>query len=168
MPKATPWSPFPCILAKKKKRLELDVCAGGKLDIINDSQLVGTLQSGYYLGVGWQFKKRWQLATTYSRRGVKRGTDISPKIYHIATDALPPYEITYPTFTAINYLNENISFTFAFNVILEVPIYKGLSIESHYKYLISLQPEQTLPGGHYFIALKVNDLQVHYLKVVKQ
>jgi len=29
------------------------------------------------------------------------------------------------------------------------------------------QPDSTLPGGHYFIALRINDLQVHYLKVVR-
>ena len=181
---------------KKEKRLGLNVYAGIKQDIINDPQLVDTLQNGYYLGVGWQFKKRWQLAATYSRRGVKRGTGVSPKTYHIPTDALP-YETPYPTYTAVNYRNENISLTLAFNIVhqkrlrlsplagiqlrrtsqvqasyyfegvytqeiyhdridnesfklsdailggrLEVPIYKGLSIESQYKYLISLQSER--------------------------
>jgi len=28
------------------------------------------------------------------------------------------------------------------------------------------QPNSDLPAGHYFIALKINDLQVYYLKVV--
>ncbi len=30
------------------------------------------------------------------------------------------------------------------------------------------KPEGDLPNGHYFIALKINDLQVHYLKIVRQ
>lgn len=36
------------------------------------------------------------------------------------------------------------------------------------KYEATWNPEAQLPNGHYFIALKVNDLQVHYLKVLKQ
>ncbi len=36
------------------------------------------------------------------------------------------------------------------------------------KYISIWKPEDTLPAGHYFIALKVNDLQVHYLKIIKQ
>lgn len=36
------------------------------------------------------------------------------------------------------------------------------------KYTATWRPESGLPGGYYFIALKVNDLQVHYMKVLKQ
>ncbi len=36
------------------------------------------------------------------------------------------------------------------------------------KYNVTWQPDSRLPSGHYFIALKINDLQVHYLKVIKQ
>lgn len=36
------------------------------------------------------------------------------------------------------------------------------------KYEVIWTPDSKLPNGHYFIALKVNDLQVHYLKVIKQ
>jgi len=36
------------------------------------------------------------------------------------------------------------------------------------KYEAIWKPDSTLPNGHYFIALKMNDLQVHYLKVIKQ
>lgn len=36
------------------------------------------------------------------------------------------------------------------------------------KYTVSWEPNSNLPSGHYFIALKINDLQVHYLKVVRQ
>ena len=36
------------------------------------------------------------------------------------------------------------------------------------KYSATWQPESNLPDGYYFIALKVNDLQVHYLKVLKR
>ena len=36
------------------------------------------------------------------------------------------------------------------------------------KYISIWEPEATLPSGHYFIALKINELQVHYLKVLKQ
>lgn len=36
------------------------------------------------------------------------------------------------------------------------------------KYSVTWQPESNLPDGYYFIALKVNDLQVHYLKVLKR
>ena len=36
------------------------------------------------------------------------------------------------------------------------------------KYEVIWEPESKLPTGHYFIALKINDLQVHYLKVIKQ
>lgn len=35
------------------------------------------------------------------------------------------------------------------------------------KYYATWQPDSALPSGHYFVALKINDLQVHYLKVVK-
>jgi len=30
------------------------------------------------------------------------------------------------------------------------------------------KPDPSLPNGHYFIALKINDLQVHYLKIIRQ
>ncbi len=36
------------------------------------------------------------------------------------------------------------------------------------KYEAVWTPEDSLPNGHYFVALKINDLQVHYLKVVRQ
>lgn len=36
------------------------------------------------------------------------------------------------------------------------------------KYEAIWEPNSSLPNGHYFIALKINDLQVHYLKVIKQ
>lgn len=36
------------------------------------------------------------------------------------------------------------------------------------KYTAVWNPPASLPSGHYFVALKVNDVQVHYLKVVKQ
>ena len=42
------------------------------------------------------------------------------------------------------------------------------SVKAPEKYYAYWRPEQALPSGHYFVALKVNDLQVHYLKVVKQ
>ena len=35
------------------------------------------------------------------------------------------------------------------------------------KYISIWEPENSLPSGHYYIALKVNDLQIHYLKVFK-
>ncbi len=35
------------------------------------------------------------------------------------------------------------------------------------KYEATWLPEATLPSGHYFVAIKINDLQVHYLKIVK-
>ncbi|HLP49628.1 MAG TPA: T9SS type A sorting domain-containing protein [Chitinophagales bacterium] len=35
------------------------------------------------------------------------------------------------------------------------------------KYKAVWQPDNQLPGGMYFVALKINDLQVHYLKAVK-
>ena len=36
------------------------------------------------------------------------------------------------------------------------------------KYTAIWKPETNLPNGHYFIGLKINDLQVHYLKVIKE
>ncbi|MFT4758363.1 MAG: protocatechuate 3,4-dioxygenase beta subunit [Paraglaciecola sp.] len=36
------------------------------------------------------------------------------------------------------------------------------------KYEAVWTPEDSLPNGHYFVALKINDLQVHYLKIVRQ
>jgi hypothetical protein len=42
---------------------------------------------------------------------------------------------------------------------------KTLSAE---KYTATWQPGPDLPDGYYFIALKINDLQVHYLKVLKR
>jgi protocatechuate 3,4-dioxygenase beta subunit len=42
---------------------------------------------------------------------------------------------------------------------------KQLSSE---KYEVMWEPEEQLPNGHYFIALKINDLQVHYLKVIRK
>lgn len=35
------------------------------------------------------------------------------------------------------------------------------------KYTATWQPEQNLPDGLYWVALKLNDLQVHYLKIMK-
>jgi protocatechuate 3,4-dioxygenase beta subunit len=35
------------------------------------------------------------------------------------------------------------------------------------KYEATWIPEASLPIGHYFVAIKINDLQVHYLKLVK-
>tara|TARA_B100001750_G_scaffold205025_1_gene181793 strand:+ start:587 stop:1546 length:960 start_codon:yes stop_codon:yes gene_type:complete len=36
------------------------------------------------------------------------------------------------------------------------------------KYYVSWKPNSNLPNGHYFISIKINDLQVYYIKVVKQ
>lgn len=36
------------------------------------------------------------------------------------------------------------------------------------KYEAVWQPDDSLPSGHYFIALKINDLQVYYLKIIRQ
>lgn len=36
------------------------------------------------------------------------------------------------------------------------------------KYTAVWQPDSALPNGYYFIALKINDIQVHYVKVLKQ
>lgn len=36
------------------------------------------------------------------------------------------------------------------------------------KYTATWKPEPNLPMGYYFIALKINDIQVHYIKVLKQ
>lgn len=35
------------------------------------------------------------------------------------------------------------------------------------KYEVTWQPETGLSNGHYFVAIKINDLQVHYQKVLK-
>lgn len=40
-------------------------------------------------------------------------------------------------------------------------------IKSPEKYYATWRPSTHLPSGHYFIALKINDLQVHYLKIIK-
>lgn len=34
------------------------------------------------------------------------------------------------------------------------------------KYTAVWEPDRSLPTGHYFVALKINDLQVHYLKII--
>ena len=36
------------------------------------------------------------------------------------------------------------------------------------KYSVSWRPHNNLSNGHYFISIKINDLQVHYIKVIKQ
>ncbi|CAI8302886.1 MAG: Chlorocatechol 1,2-dioxygenase [Owenweeksia sp. TMED14] len=36
------------------------------------------------------------------------------------------------------------------------------------KYSVSWEPSRRLPSGHYFISIKMNDLQVHYIKVIRQ
>ena len=36
------------------------------------------------------------------------------------------------------------------------------------KYSVSWEPHNNLPNGHYFISIKINDLQVHYIKVIRQ
>ena len=36
------------------------------------------------------------------------------------------------------------------------------------KYYVSWEPHNNLPNGHYFISIKINDLQVHYIKVIRQ
>lgn len=43
----------------------------------------------------------------------------------------------------------------------------GAEIHAPDKYSVVWQPEIELPSGHYFISLKMNDMQVHYIKVVK-
>lgn len=35
------------------------------------------------------------------------------------------------------------------------------------KYEAEWTPDKSLPAGHYFVALKINDMQVHYLKLLK-
>ncbi len=44
----------------------------------------------------------------------------------------------------------------------------GDSDQAAGKYYATWRPEPGLSAGHYFVALKINDLQVHYLKVLKQ
>lgn len=41
-------------------------------------------------------------------------------------------------------------------------------IKSPEKYFATWRPDASLESGHYFVALKINDLQVHYLKVIKK
>ena len=36
------------------------------------------------------------------------------------------------------------------------------------KYYVLWEPHNNLPNGHYFISIKINDLQVHYIKVIRQ
>ncbi len=36
------------------------------------------------------------------------------------------------------------------------------------KYFVTWRPHTNLPKGYYFISIKINDLQVHYLKIIKQ
>ena len=36
------------------------------------------------------------------------------------------------------------------------------------KYSVLWEPNKNLPKGHYFISIMINDLQVHYLKVIRQ
>ena len=36
------------------------------------------------------------------------------------------------------------------------------------KYSVLWYPDKNLPKGHYFISIMINDLQVHYLKVIRQ
>jgi protocatechuate 3,4-dioxygenase beta subunit len=36
------------------------------------------------------------------------------------------------------------------------------------KYSVSWEPHNNLPKGHYFISIKINDLQVHYIKVIRK
>ena len=36
------------------------------------------------------------------------------------------------------------------------------------KYSVLWEPHKNLPKGHYFISIMINDLQVHYLKVIRQ
>jgi hypothetical protein len=35
------------------------------------------------------------------------------------------------------------------------------------KYTAEWKPDSNISSGHYFVALKINDVQVHYLKVIK-
>jgi len=35
------------------------------------------------------------------------------------------------------------------------------------KYAAEWRPDANLRSGHYFISLKINDVQIHYLKVIK-
>jgi len=36
------------------------------------------------------------------------------------------------------------------------------------KYFVTWKPHNNLPNGYYFISIKINDLQVHYLRIIKQ
>ena len=53
---------------------------------------------------------------------------------------------------------------------IEGKIIANLIEENHHaeKYTAEWQPEDNLPKGYYFVMLKVNDLQVHHLKVLKE
>lgn len=41
-------------------------------------------------------------------------------------------------------------------------------IKSPEKYYATWRPDSSLESGHYFVALRINDLQVHYLKLMKK
>ena len=36
------------------------------------------------------------------------------------------------------------------------------------KYSVSWKPHTNLPKGHYFVSIIINDLQVHYIKIIRQ
>lgn len=40
-------------------------------------------------------------------------------------------------------------------------------IQTPDKYIVDWEPPAELPSGHYFVVLRINDLQVHYLKMVR-
>ena len=57
---------------------------------------------------------------------------------------------------------------FVYNIEGKVVAQLGKKLLSPQKYEVVWEPDNNLPNGHYFIALKINDLQVHYLKVIRQ
>jgi protocatechuate 3,4-dioxygenase beta subunit len=48
-----------------------------------------------------------------------------------------------------------------------VAVLESRNLQSE-KYTATWRPETNLPDGYYFVALKINDLQVHYQKVLKR
>ena len=69
------------------------------------------------------------------------------------------------------YLNNKLSYIYKKNIttknIPHIYIYDERMLDPE-KYSVSWNPHGNLPKGHYFISIMINDLQVHYLKVIRQ
>ena len=84
-------------------------------------------------------------------------------IYNISPNPFTDYiEIHYGVFIKSNVVIS------VYNIRGEIVAILDERILQPSKYSVSWNPHINLPKGHYFVSIIINDLQVHYLKVIRK